>query len=326
MQNKNRFLIIDGFNYFIRSFSVNPALSDNGDNIGGIIGFLVGTAQLIREHKPSATIIVWDGEGGSLRRRSMLKAYKEGRKIKVNRAYDYDDSSDDKIKNFYQQFVLLQDLLKDLPLLTLQVHGVEADDVIAYTVSKWVMNEDDEKIIVSSDKDFYQLINSKLVVCSHAQKRYINRKYLVENFKTTPENFIFYKALIGDKSDNIKGVKGIGKKFVEKFFPILLEKNITQKDFFEYCDINVEKNKKYKDVIDNKELVINNIKLMQLTHPLISSVASDYIKKTIEKCEVNYRPSNLRVRLLKEGIHIKSNDFFVVMKQQEVFTKKLKEV
>ena len=97
-----RYLIIDGLNFFIRSFVVNPSMNLNGDHVGGSLGFLIGLNKLVRENQPTDIVVVWDGEGGSLKRRSMFKDYKAGRKLKVNREYDNEDP-DAQIQSFMEQ-------------------------------------------------------------------------------------------------------------------------------------------------------------------------------------------------------------------------------
>ena len=74
-----RLLVIDALNLMFRNYIVNPSLSTNGQPIGGLKGFLQSLQKLIRETKPDQVVICWDGEGGSQRRKSKNKGYKEGR-------------------------------------------------------------------------------------------------------------------------------------------------------------------------------------------------------------------------------------------------------
>ena len=80
-------MIIDGLNLYLRNYIVNPSLSTNGDPIGGIVGTLGSLQKLTRELKPNQIVFVWDGPGGSARRKSQNKNYKEGRSpLRLNRA------------------------------------------------------------------------------------------------------------------------------------------------------------------------------------------------------------------------------------------------
>ena len=81
-----RLLVIDALNMYFRAYIVDPSLSTNGQPIGGLKGFLKIMQKLVRETKPDGVVICWDGAGGSQRRKSMVKTYKEGRKpIRLNR-------------------------------------------------------------------------------------------------------------------------------------------------------------------------------------------------------------------------------------------------
>lgn len=86
----DKVLIIDGLNSFIRVFSAVPLVNDDGDHIGGSIGFLRSIAAAIRQFKPTRCIIVFDGKGGSARRKKMYSGYKDGRAMstKFNRRED----------------------------------------------------------------------------------------------------------------------------------------------------------------------------------------------------------------------------------------------
>ena len=87
---KEKVLIVDGLNTFIRSWTVNPTMDDNGDHIGGIVGTLKGIGYAIREYNATRCIIVFDGKGGSKSRKDLYSGYKENRgnnRFRVNRAY-----------------------------------------------------------------------------------------------------------------------------------------------------------------------------------------------------------------------------------------------
>ena len=80
-----RLMVVDGNNAFIRHYIVNPSISTNGQPIGGLVGFLRGLQKLSRMIRPDGIVVVWDGAGGSRKRKSMVKTYKEGRKpVRLN--------------------------------------------------------------------------------------------------------------------------------------------------------------------------------------------------------------------------------------------------
>ena len=84
----DKILIIDAMNTFIRNYVMNPSISSDGSPIGGTKGFLMTVQKLTREINPNKVIVVWDGSGGSAKRRTLAKEYKDGRKpLRLNRAY-----------------------------------------------------------------------------------------------------------------------------------------------------------------------------------------------------------------------------------------------
>ena len=101
---------------------------------------------------------------------------------------------------------------------------------------------EDKVFIVSSDKDFLQLINENVIVYRPMEKEFYTEETIREKYKMHPQNFIIlYKTLLGDNSDKVKGVKGLGEKGLYKKFPELTEKILTLDDIYEICE------KKYKD-------------------------------------------------------------------------------
>ena len=113
----DRVLILDGLNQFIRCFGAVPALNDDGEHCGGVTGFLLSTASIIRTLKPTRVVVVFDGKGGSNRRKQIHKGYKEGRKglTKLNRLAGYEDLEDQEV-SMRKQFSRLIEYLQILPL------------------------------------------------------------------------------------------------------------------------------------------------------------------------------------------------------------------
>ena len=131
-------LIIDGLNQFIRVFGAVPALNDDGEHCGGVTGFLLSTAATIRRLKPTRVVIVFDGKGGSNRRKSMYKGYKEGRTglTKINRLAGYEDL-EDQSESMRKQFTRLIEYLQILPISLTYIDYVEADDIMAYLANHY---------------------------------------------------------------------------------------------------------------------------------------------------------------------------------------------
>lgn len=186
----------------------------------------------IKAINPTRVIIVFDGKNGSARRRSIYPDYKAKRKVKIrlNRA-----ETVDKQDNQLQQLIRLTDYLSIMPLTTIVVDGSEADDVIAYLASDYFSQKGSQVFIMSSDKDFMQLVNDKIHIWSPTKKKMFYTEDVVEEYGILPANFALYRSLIGDDSDNIPGVNGVGSKTVIERFPKLATDSMTLDDFVVYA-------------------------------------------------------------------------------------------
>ena len=263
-------LIIDGLNTFIRVFSVIPTTNDNGTHIGGIVGFLKSIGYTINMFRPTRCIIIWDGKGGSSRRRKMYPEYKAKRKtnIRLNRAYDFETIEEERA-NMIRQIQRTIEYLDFLPITMLSIDNVEADDIIAYT-AKQVLT-DSKVTIMSSDKDFLQLVDDRISVWSPTKKKLYKPEQVMEEYGIPSHNLLMYRIFDGDKSDNINGVFGYGLKTVLKKLPFLQEdKQFSVDDAI----TEVEELEKHRDIMER------NYDLMQLHNVDISATAKT---KTIDK-------------------------------------------
>jgi len=266
----SRVLLVDGLNTFIRAFSADPSCNDTGVHIGGITGFLKSIGYAIKTMSPTRCVIVFDGRGGSARRRKIYPDYKSKRKpsIRYNRAEHISNRSDEN-QSMKMQINRLIQYLECLPVTILLADNMEADDAISYIATSNIDNEDSEFIIMSADKDFYQLIDDKITVWSPTKKKLYNRDNLFEEYNITASNFLMYRVLDGDKSDNISGIRGAGLKTINKFLPILSKKKaVTVDGLVDYS--KDKKGKLYENIASSKKLLTRNFKLMQLRNVDIS--------------------------------------------------------
>ncbi len=97
--------------------------------------------------------------------------------------------------------------------------STEADDIIAYVAQTPRFKRSGKKLLLSSDKDFFQLVDDKTVLYRPIQKEVLNKNTILEKFDIHPTNFAMARAMAGDKSDNIEGIPGLGLKTVSKRFP-----------------------------------------------------------------------------------------------------------
>ena len=259
-------LVIDGLNTFIRVFSAVPALNDDGQHIGGVTGFLRSVAAVVRLIKPTRCIIVFDGKGGSRRRKDIYPEYKANRanKTAFNRYQEF-ASLEDEQDSMRRQFGRVIQYLNCLPVTTLSIDNVEADDIMAYIANEIYTDDKNRVTICSTDRDFLQLVNNRISVWSPIKKKMYTPSVMQEEFGFSSKNYLLYRSFIGDKSDNIPGLKGVGPKSLIKYFPVFSEdRELTVEEIVQYANDVDKKYKVHTLVSENKELLELNYKLMQL--------------------------------------------------------------
>jgi len=296
-RHKNsRVLIIDGLNTFIRCWSSIPTMNDDGDHVGGVTGALKSIGYAIRQTQPSRVVVVFDGKGGSQRRKKAFGGYKAQRdknKLRVNRAYADLMNDEDERESMKRQFVWLNEMLYGLPITTMIYDGVEADDVMAYITTQ-ILKEDEQAVIMSTDKDFLQLVNDTTIVWSPTKKKMYNTSLVKEEYGIESKNLLLYRVLDGDKSDNIPGVYGCGIKTLVKRFPeITGEDKLSVDDLFDLCETKIEETKGkikiYKDILKSKRQILLNQDLMQLDDVDISGQIK---MKTLDRFNEEIQPLN----------------------------------
>ena len=261
----DRVLIVDGLNTFIRSFAVNPALNEDGLHIGGMVGFMKSVRYSCDILKPSRCIIVFDGKGGSKRRQKIYPEYKGTRKVKrrLNRNVDWGTAPADEQQSMKQQMGRLVEYLEQLPLTLVSVDGIEADDTMAY-ISQQLLPKSD-CILMSTDKDFIQLVDDRVKVWSPTKKKLYTKQVIQEEFGLPSRNMLTYRILDGDKSDNIGGIQGAGLKTIIKHIPQITEdKDFTAKDLIEFVNNSDSKIKVLENIKKSSNLLKRNYLLMQL--------------------------------------------------------------
>ena len=273
----DRVLLIDGLNTFIRSYSATPTLNANGEHVGGISGFLASMGSAIKTINPTRVIIVFDGKDSSKKRRSMFPDYKANRKVKIrlNRA-----QSVEKEDNQLQQLVRLIDYLETLPVTVITLDGCEADDIMAYIANQIIVPKDSHAFIMSSDKDFLQLVSNNIHVWSPTKKKLYYEDDVYSEYGIHPKNFSIFRALVGDNSDNIPGAPGLAAKTIIKRFPKLVEEDFMSLDeFFEYAKELAEQSKikVFHSVVDNEEDIRLYYKIMQLHETIINAATQSNI-------------------------------------------------
>ena len=275
-------LLIDGLNTFIRVFSAIPTTNEDGIHIGGIVGFLRSIGYTINMVRPTRVIIVFDGKGGSNRRRKIFPEYKMGRKmsVRLNRTTGVSLTREDEHKMMIAQLNRVIEYLECLPLTITNVENVEADDVIGYCAKHLFK---DKVTIMSTDKDFLQLVDNRIKVYSPTKKLMYDEERIKNEYGIDAKNFLLYRILDGDKSDGIPGIKGAGLKTLLKVFPYLESPHqFTIEDIMKSSDANKDKYKICETIVKEKDQMFLNKKLMDLTDGVMSGNSRLRVKNQMD--------------------------------------------
>ncbi|HFS85328.1 MAG TPA: DNA polymerase I, partial [Epsilonproteobacteria bacterium] len=194
--------IIDTFGFFFRSyFALPPLKNSEGFPTGLLTGFVNLVDSLHKEHNTDYLVFALDSKGKTFRN-DIYEEYKAHR----------DAPPEDLIK----QLPVAIEWIEQMGFANLSKEGFEADDVIA-TVTRYAKAQGMKVRIVSHDKDLYQLIDDgKVVMYDSVKRKEVDETACMEKFGVNPKDFINFQAIVGDSSDNVPGVKGIGQKGASK--------------------------------------------------------------------------------------------------------------
>tara|TARA_R110001583_G_scaffold33905_2_gene114437 strand:+ start:599 stop:1549 length:951 start_codon:yes stop_codon:yes gene_type:complete len=296
-----KLLIIDGLNMFLRSYVVNPTLAPTGDPIGGTIGFMKSLQKVCGMFTPDEIIVAWDGHSGSSKRKEMNKNYKAGRKpVRFNRRM-VELNEDQQVVNKAYQYIRLVEYLNETPVIQIVVDFVEADDIIAYACAH-KKYEGWHKHIISSDKDFFQLISEDVVLYRPIQKKLVDKPSLLAEHGIHPNNFALARAVAGDKSDNLPGIPRAGLKTIKNRFPAMAdEEPQTVETLAESCRNATKQVKIHQNILENLPLIQSNYDIMQLYKPVIGSTTKRTIEFAIENFEPEWKKLELQKLLMTDG-------------------------
>ena len=201
-----RVIIIDGQNVLHRAYhKFKNMTSKSGKPSSVVYGFPYIIGGIVRKFNPDAVIVPFD-YGRNQHRLDALPDYKNREK---RLDFDYED--------FIDQSQKARKILKALGVPTIKIKGQEADDLIYMMVKEFTKKGYNEIIIVSSDKDFQQLVNKKVSIWNTTKNMLITHKNHVSVYGYTPKQSIDYLILDGDKSDKIPGYRGMGEKRIKAF-------------------------------------------------------------------------------------------------------------
>ena len=257
----SRVLLIDSMNTFLRSFAIIPAINPQGNHIGGLVGFMKSLGYAIKLIQPTRVILVFDGQGNITNRRNTYSEYKANRQIKRITNFNVFSTLEEESDSVSTQMMRLLDYLKTLPVNISIIDKIEADDTIAYLSQKLK----DDVIIYSADQDFLQLVDKRITVYSPIKKKFYRPQDIYDQYGLYPKNFITMKCLMGDKSDNLPGVKGLGPKKLFKYFPELSSNKLfTLNEAYNKATEKAEEHGIYGNVHLFKNQLEINYELMSL--------------------------------------------------------------
>ena len=300
-KDKKRVIVIDALNMFLRAYIVDPSLSTNGQPIGGIKGSFKILQKLTRITKPDAIVICWDGPNGSRKRKSMDKNYKAGRKpLRLNRAF-HNLTDDEELQNKIWQQTRVIEYFNEMPIMQVMIPEIEADDVIAY-ICGMRHYEDWQKVIISNDKDFLQLCDENTVLYRPTADELMNKNRVVEKYGIHPTNMALARSIVGDTSDNLKGIKGAGMTSVKNRLSFLAsEKDYTIDEVIQFCENADSKIKFFSNIIEGKKIISHNYKMMQLYSPQLSLQSKKFVDNAIENFESNFNYIEIIKKMRVDG-------------------------
>jgi len=307
--------IIDTFGFLFRNFYALPPLkSKKGFPTGMITGFLNFIATLGRDFETDYIVFTLDSKEKETFRKKIFGEYKANR-----------PEAPEDLKT---QLPVAIDLIKEMGFKMLEIPGYESDDIIA-SLAKLAASKGIKVKIVSHDKAMYQLIDDdKIVIFDPIKKTEINEEKCLEKFGVHPKDFINFQALVGDSSDNIPGVKGVGVKTAAK----LINEYKTLENLYDHID--EIKGALQKKLIADKENAFLSRKLVTLKTDLFDNKNQDEFKypqinpilKVADKL-IDLDITSILERVKKNGLYVKTKipdnqvkfDAILIENEKELF-------
>lgn len=250
-----KIVLIDGINLLFRMYYgiPHPINNSKGKDIRGVIGFIGSLKKIVKEFKPYSLIVIFDSETSKDSNLKIDKNYKKNR-------VDYTNIPEN--NNPFCQLPLIKKALEYLDIQFIEVENSEADDFIASIIYS---NRDNQYIIVSTDSDFIQLVdNNTLLYVPRGKKGVLyTKEEVIKKYNISPAKYVIFKFLVGDRSDNIKGISGIGK--------ITASKILNYGSIQNYISVNQNSNISNK-LTQEREKIIKNEKLIAMNNRLDTSI------------------------------------------------------
>lgn len=262
-----KIFLVDVSSLFFRAFyAIRPLTSPSGLPVNAIYGFLSMLIKLLKEEKPEYIVFCYDRKEPSFRK----ELYAE---YKANRTEMPDELA--------QQIPYIKKLADLLGIPSFEVPGYEADDLIG-TLSEIALKNQFEVIVVSGDKDFGQIVKPHVILWDTMKDTRIDVLGVKEKWGIEPKQFIDYLALVGDSSDHIPGVQGIGPKGAQK----LLDQFTSIEDLYERID-EIENAKLKEKLLKSKDMAFLSKKLVTIfTEVPLPKDMSHYRRQSMKEAEL----------------------------------------
>lgn len=298
-------LIIDGENLYIIGYHGVKDLFNKNEHIGGIYHFINTIRKHLEEQNYDKVIVCWDSESNTSVRKELYSEYKAQRR---------NEMSEEQYESYLHQRQRVKQYLEEVFVRQVEVPNNEADDLIGQYCK---IALDENITIFSADKDLTQLISERVQIYSPIKKEYykFGDKISLNKVDIPHQNVLLTKVFVGDKSDNILGIDGLGEKTLVKLFPMLQEKSCTITEILESAKLIGQEKKvpkiigkiltgESKNGILGEELYNTNLKIVDLGNPLVTDEARELVeevyKETIDPTDRGYK--NLMKMMMADGL------------------------
>ncbi len=300
--------LVDGSAYIYRAYhAIAPLSTSAGLPTHAIYGFTNILLRLLREKKPHYLAIAFDSKGPTFRH-EIFSDYKANRPSMP--------------EDLIPQIPYIKQVTQAYNFLSLETQGVEADDLIA-SAARAIKNCGHPVIIVSGDKDLHQLISDDVTFWEPMKDVVLDSASVQKKYNVTPDKLLDLFALMGDKSDNVPGVQGVGPKTAEK----LITEFGSLENLYENL-ANLKKSKLKENLINQRDNAFLSRELIQLKDDLVINdtvsdytiVEPDYLKLKTLFTELEFS------RLLKTELPAAAMDStgFLLVKEQDQLQKLIK--
>lgn len=297
--------LIDGNNLYKIGYEGVRDLFSGNNHIGGIYHFINTIRKFLEEHNYDKVIVCWDSETNTSVRKEIYPNYKGQRR---------NEMSEDQEESYLHQRRRVKQYLEEVFVRQLEVPHNEADDLIAQYCK---IALDENITIFSGDKDFTQLISERVQIYYPIKKEYYKLGDMISLNKVNipHQNVLLTKVFVGDTSDNISGIDGLGVKTLVKLFPMLQEKSCTITEILDNARIIGQEKKvpkiigkiltgESKNGILGEEFYNTNLKIIDLGNPLITDEAKvlveEIYKERIDPTDRGYK--NLMKMMMADGL------------------------